>query len=194
VAITLNSVTQMAVIQPDGTFSSSFATGSLTPAASPKAITYSYGGDGNFNSINGGGTLTILDTGAPVITLNGNAISIWPPNKSFRTVNVTDLVASAGDACDTSVNLNGVVIAKVTSDEGASSSGDIVIAANCKSVQLRADRNGNGDGRVYTITFRVRDTWGNATTVTAKVTVPHDQSGSTAVDSGVAYTVNSSCP
>jgi hypothetical protein len=195
VAITLNSVTQNASIQSDGSFSSTFATGSLTPASSPQAITYSYGGDGNFNSINGGGTLTIVDSGAPTITLNGNAILIWPPNKSFRTVNVTDLVASAGDACDTSVNLNGVVIAKVTSDEGASSSGDIVIAANCKSVQLRADRNGNGDGRVYTITFRVRDTWGNATTATAKVTVPHDQgNGINAVDSGIAYTVNSSCP
>src|SRR5207248_7597991 len=78
VAITLNSVTQNAAIQPDGTFSSVFATGTLTPANSPLAITYSYVGDGNFNGVNGAGTLTIVDTTSPTITLNGNSISLWP--------------------------------------------------------------------------------------------------------------------
>jgi hypothetical protein len=195
VAITFNSVTQNAAIQPDGTFSVSFTTGSLTPVNSPLPIIFSYGGDGNFNAITGGGTVVIVDTVAPTITLNGNAIAIWPPNKSYHTINVTDLVASAGDSCDSSVDLNRVVISKVTSDEGTSASGDIIIAPNCKSVRLRADRNGNGNGRVYTITFLVRDTWGNSTTTTAIVTVPHEQgNGSNAVDSGTAYTVNGSCP
>jgi len=195
VAITLNGVTQNAAIQADGSFSSSFATGSLTPAGAPFTITYFYPGDVNFSSANGGGTLTIVDTSVPTITLNGNTISLWPVNKSYRTVNVADLVASASDGCDTSVNLNSVVISKVTSDEGTSASGDILIAADCKSVQLRQDRNGNGDGRVYTITFRVSDSAGNSTTTTAKVTVPHDQgSGSVAVDSGAAYTINGTCP
>jgi hypothetical protein len=88
-----------------------------------------------------------------------------------------------------------VVIAQVTSDEGSASNNDIVIAANCKSVQLRADRNGSGDGRVYTITFRVRDAVGNTSTLTRQVTVPHDQgNGNNAVNSGIAYTVNSGCP
>jgi hypothetical protein len=195
VAITFNSVTQNAAIQSDGSFSSAFATGSLTPANSGMGIAYNYPGDINFTAISGSGTLTIVDGVPPTITLNDNTISIWPVNKSYRTVNVTDLVAGASDSCDLSINLNSVVIAKVTSDEGTSGSGDIIIAGNCKSVQLRADRNGNGDGRVYTITFRVRDSWGNATTIAAKVTVPHDQgNGSVALDSGVAYTINSSCP
>jgi len=195
VAITLNAVTQNAAIQPDGSFSSTFATGSLTPAGSPYPITYFYPGDVNFGSANGGGTLTVVDTTLPTITLNGNSIALWPPNKTYRTINVTDFVVSASDGCDSSLNINNVVISKVTSDEGTSSSGDIIIAANCKSVQLRQDRNGNGDGRVYTITFRVRDASGNTTTASAKVTVPHDQGqGINAVDSGIAYTINSGCP
>jgi hypothetical protein len=108
---------------------------------------------------------------------------------------VADLVASAVDVCDASVTLSSVVIAKVTSDEGSIGDNDIVIAADCKSVQLRADRNGNGNGRVYTITFRVRDAVGNTFTLLRQVTVPHDQGGgNNAVDSGVAYTVNSVCP
>jgi hypothetical protein len=194
VAITLNSVTQNAVIQPNGAFSSAFNTGSLTPANSPQGITYSYAGDGNFNPASGGGTLVIVDTALPTITLNGNAISLWPANHSYHTITVSDLVASASDSCDSGVNLNRVIISQVSSDEGVLSSGDILIAADCKSVQLRADRDGGGDGRVYTITFRVTDANGNSATATAKVTVPHDEAHPIAVDSGVAYTVHGSCP
>lgn len=46
------------------------------------------------------------------------------------------------------------------------------VAADCKSVQLRAERAGNGDGRVYTITLKVADASGNVRTATAKVAVP----------------------
>jgi len=72
---------------------------------------------------------------------------------------------------------------------------DIVIAANCKSVQLRRERDGNLNGRVYTITFKVTDSFGNTATATVKVSVPITNGGS-AVDNGAAagYTVNSSCP
>jgi hypothetical protein len=139
-------------------------------------------------------SITVNDTVAPVINLNGNTISLWPPNHNLFTVNVTDLVAGASDNFDPNVNLSSVEIASVSSDEGTAASGDVLIAATCKSVQLRSERNGNGDGRVYTIVFRVRDAAGNTGYATAKVTVPHDQGHPNAVDSGPAYTINSNCP
>jgi len=83
-----------------------------------------------------------------------------------------------------------------TSDEPENSLGDgdtfndIVIGAGCKSVQLRAERVGSGNGRVYTITFKVTDSSGNSTTATAKVTVPQSQNGSPAIDDGPHYTVS----
>jgi hypothetical protein len=51
VSITLNGVTQLAAINAaDGTFTSSFGTGTLTVTpGSPYTITYSYAGDNNFN-------------------------------------------------------------------------------------------------------------------------------------------------
>ena len=58
VSITLNGVTQAAVIGLDGKFTSSFGTGSLGVAGSPYDITYSYAGDGNFNTI--GSTIRTL--------------------------------------------------------------------------------------------------------------------------------------
>jgi hypothetical protein len=51
---------------------------------------------------------------------------------------------------------------------------------------------GGGNGRVYTITFKVNDSSGNNTAVNAKVTVPKSQNGNQAID-GPHYTVNG-CP
>jgi len=143
---------------------------------------------------------TVTDATGPVITLNGQTPSMWPPNHSYHTFTISDFVTSASDSCDGSVSLSSVYILKVTSDEIENGNGDgntlndIVIAGDCKSVQLRSERDGGGDGRVYTITFKVKDSSGNFATATAKVVVPHSQNGDPAVDSGPHYTVNSSCP
>jgi len=144
-------------------------------------------------------TVTVVDTTAPTITLNGYAPSMWPPNHKYTTFQLTQFVTGASDSCNTSLGLTNVVIEKVTSDEiengngDGNTSNDIVIAANCKSVQLRSEREGGGNGRVYTITFKVTDASGNVGRATAKVVVPHNP-GETPVDSGVHYTVNGTCP
>jgi hypothetical protein len=140
-------------------------------------------------------SVNVVDTTNPTITPNGQAISLWPPNKKYQAITVSDMIANAADSCDTGVSLSSVVITKVTSDEGSLADQDIIIAANCQSVQLKADSNSSGNGRVYTITFSVRDTAGHVQTLTRQVIVPHDQgNGNGAIDSGVSYTVTSSCP
>lgn len=143
-------------------------------------------------------TVTVVDNTVPVITTNGQTLSMWPPNHKYQTFQVTNFVTGASDNC-TSLGVSNVVIEKVTSDEIENGNGDgnttndIVIAANCKSVQLRSEREGDGNGRVYTITFKVTDASGNVGRATAKVVVNHNP-GETAVDSGVHYTVNGTCP
>jgi hypothetical protein len=180
------------------TIVSSPASGSVFPVGTTTVTATATDAAGNTTSCTF--NVTVKDVTPPVITLNGQSITLWPPNHKYVTVNVTDLVASASDLCDAGVNINSVKIAKVTSDEPDNSAGDgnttsdIVIAGDCKSVQVRSERKGNGDGRVYTITFKVTDSSGNSTTVTAKVTVPHSQNGAAAVDSGPQYTVLSGCP
>jgi hypothetical protein len=143
--------------------------------------------------------VTVNDAQAPVITTNVQTVTLWPPNHKYATVKVTDLVASASDNCDSGVDIGSVRIDSVTSDEPDNSGGDgnttndIVIAADCASVQLRSERMGGGNGRVYTITLTVTDASGNVGTATATVTVPHSQNGSAAVDDGPHYTVLSDC-
>ena len=141
--------------------------------------------------------------GTPTINLITNSVTMWPPNHQYQTFNVSDFVSSATAGCSGADITNSVVIQKVTSDEPEDSAtggdgttlNDIVIAANCKSVQLRRERDGGLNGRVYTITFKVTDSFGNTATATVKVNVPITNGGS-AVDNGAAagYTVNSLCP
>jgi uncharacterized repeat protein (TIGR01451 family) len=142
--------------------------------------------------------VTVVDDSLPTITLTNQTYSLWPPNHQYVNFTLSQFVASASDACDPSVDINDVVIAKITSDETENGNGDgntlndIIIAADCKSFQLRSERQVSGNGRVYTITFLVRDTAGNTTTATAKVIVPTNNNGG-AIDNGPNYTVNSTC-
>ena len=148
-------------------------------------------------------TGTITDSGSdstpPVITLHTTEIKLWPPNHRYQNFAVSDFVLSASDSFDASVNLSSVYILNITSDELAKGEGDgntfkdIVIGADCKSAQVRSERSSSGDGRVYTITFKVRDASGNSTTATAMVVVPLAH-GNSSIDSGPKYTVSSSCP
>ena len=143
-------------------------------------------------------TVTVVDTIKPVITVNSLAPSLWPANHKYVSFNVTDFVTGVTDGCSTTLGISSVVVEKITSDETENGNGDgnttqdIVIAANCKSFQVRAERDGGGDGRVYTVTLAVKDSSGNIGRKTVKIVVPHNP-GETPVDSGPHYTVNGSC-
>jgi hypothetical protein len=173
----------------------SVPTGSLSSGPHTIAVTTT----GTCGTASQSATLTVGEP--PVITLSTSDIKLWPPNHAYHTFNVTDFVASAS-GCDGDLT-SSVVIASVSSDElednpsggDGNTLNDIVIASDCKSVQLRAERDANLNGRVYTITFRVRDSQGNTTTATATVSVPVNASGGTAINGpGPGYTVTSACP
>jgi uncharacterized repeat protein (TIGR01451 family) len=154
--------------------------------------------DAHGNITTGTQTVKVNDATPPTIVLTSGTISLSPPNHSYHTFAVSAFVASVSDSCDASVNINKVVISQVTSDEiengngDGNTSNDIVIAPDCKTVQLRSEREGGGDGRVYTVTLKVKDSSGNVTTATRKAVVP--KGNGTPVDSGVHYTVNGCNP
>ena len=138
-------------------------------------------------------TVTVVDNEPPVIVLNGQTPSMWPPNHKYHTFGVTNFVTAVTDNCDT-ISVSAVVIVKVTSDEIENGNGDgntlndIVIAPDCMSVQLRSEREGNSNGRVYRIYFSVTDASGNVGTASATVVVQHNP-GETAVEGLPQYTV-----
>jgi hypothetical protein len=136
-----------------------------------------------------------------VINVANSVISVWPPNHQYQNFTMADFGVTASSSCDGDLT-NSVKIVTVTSDELDDNPGgadgntinDIVIANDCKSVQLRRERDGDADGRVYTVTFMVTDSVGHTATATAQVIVPLNQSNGGAVNSGVQNTVNGTCP
>jgi hypothetical protein len=146
--------------------------------------------------------VTVVDTLPPTVTVradaNGFSATLWPPNHEYRTITVDDCIASIMDRCDGALPASAATILRVTSDEPVLGGGsghtepDIVIV-DAHTVQVRAERDGTGDGRVYTIRMRVADDDGNMAAAACKIAVPHDQSGRPAVDSGPAYCVGTGC-
>jgi hypothetical protein len=143
----------------------------------------------------------VKDTTPPTITpCKPIVISIQPPNHKYYNFSISDLVSSVKDLGDLSVGIGNTLITSVSSDEPENSPGsgntanDIVISSDAKSVQLRDEREGGGNGRVYTINSKVTDAFGNTARGFSQVWVPHDKGGNTAIDDGPAagYTVNSS--
>jgi hypothetical protein len=116
-----------------------------------------------------------IDQNPPVISgMPAPGCSLWPPNQKLVTVaTVTATDAMSGLAAG-SFQVTG------TSNEQSNDpkSPDVVIAPNGAGgllVQLRADRLGNGNGRIYTLNATANDLAGNTATVTASCTVPLDQ-------------------
>jgi hypothetical protein len=130
------------------------------------------------NSADDDQTVTVVDTTVPTITLALSPAVLWPPNHRLVTVRAT---VTAEDACDAAPGIRLVSITSDEPDNGAgdgNTAGDIdgaAFGADDREFRLRAERSGGGDGRVYTVTYEVRDASGNATLKTATVTVPHDR-------------------
>jgi len=143
--------------------------------------------------------ITVKDTTPPTITTSSKPIILWPANHKYKTVSVSDFVTSVTDICDAGVGINNIEITSVSSDEPDDALGegdgntvqDIVIEDSQK-VDLRAERQGDGNGRVYTINYKVTDASGNIAIGSFQVWVPHDQAGGVAIDDGAAagYIVN----
>jgi hypothetical protein len=122
------------------------------------------------------------DTEAPDITVATEVLGMWPPNHKYQTFTLADFAVSVSDNCECA-DLEATIVC-VTSDEPDDAKGggdgkttnDIVIV-NDHTVKLRAERAGNGDGRVYTITISATDCAGLTGTTTCEVIVPHNKKG-----------------
>ena len=91
---------------------------------------------------------------------------LWPPN--HKMVSVALAVAVSDDTDPDPV----CAISGVTSNEPID--GDFEITG-ALTVDLRAERLGGGDGRVYTVEVECADATGNIATASSGVLVPHDQ-------------------
>ncbi len=134
-------------------------------------------------------TITVRDTTPPRATSKDS--TMWPPNHEMTRFAAADCV-TAVDTCSAHVSLS---FTYVTSDEPADSTGDghttaDVAPVGCDAVDLRSERKGNANGRVYRLGWRAVDESGNATLGECRVSVTHDQRpGGSATGGPEAYRV-----
>jgi hypothetical protein len=116
------------------------------------------------------------DVEAPTVnSISADPEVLWPANHKMVDVTVTV------EAEDNSEQKPMCMIVKVTSNESANDQGDGNTDPDWEFtddplvVLLRAERDGGGTGRVYTIDVACMDAAGNVAYTTVDVTVPHDQ-------------------
>ena len=116
----------------------------------------------------------------PTITVDMNRDCLWPPN--HKLCDIAASVTVKDDCCDTPT----FKLISITSNEPDDGKGDgntiddiqyATIGIPDTLFQLRSERSGRGDGRVYTIIYEAKDCSGNTALDTACVRVPHDQGG-----------------
>lgn len=119
--------------------------------------------------------IEVVDTTPPEIrSATPTPAELWAPNHKMVPVVVA---VDVHDICDPTPTCR---IVSVTSDEPLNAAGDGNTAVDWQitgalTVDLRAERSGQGDGRVYTITVECTDDSGNASRTDVRVHVPHDR-------------------
>lgn len=139
-------------------------------------------------------SVTVTDSVPPAVEVTGLG-GIWPPDHELRTVRLDECGIVVRDGCSGAVVPSAARITCVSSDEPLNDRGDgstapDIVLVDDRTVMLRAERQGSGDGRVYRIHFTVDDGHGNQTEAVCVAAVPHDlRGGAPGEDSGEAYRV-----
>ncbi|HZG77055.1 MAG TPA: DUF4962 domain-containing protein [Paenibacillus sp.] len=108
-----------------------------------------------------------IDATAPTLNVQLDRTSIFPPNKKMVDIRAT---LASNDATS---GVATVTLTSIESNEPEEGSIEAAIGTSTDTFRVKADRNGNGIGRVYTVTYTVTDVAGNMSSAVATVTVPH---------------------
>jgi hypothetical protein len=130
------------------------------------------------NLATGTTTHTVLDRTPPILSrVRPSKQTLWPPNHKMVPITVS---ANIDDNCGSASVQCGIT--RVTSNEPINGPGDGNTRWDWEiigpmAVNLRAERAGLLNSRIYTIWFTCTDAGGSTASSTTTVTVPHDQRG-----------------
>lgn len=123
-------------------------------------------------------TVKIIDTTPPKLTATLSPTTLWPPNHKLAQI-IASITVS--DVCDPNPTVRVVSITSNEPDNGlgdGDTTADIqeaTLGTDDRTFLLRSERSGNGNGRVYTVTYEASDASGNKTVRQATVTVSKSQ-------------------
>lgn len=108
--------------------------------------------------------------------------TLWPANHSFSTITLQGINDADGDVL--TLNITGVTQDEPVNEQGDGSTGPDAIIDGAL-LQLRKERAGGGNGRVYRVSFSADDGIANCSG-SVTVSVPHNKKDS-AIDDGQIY-------
>ena len=155
----------------------SLVIGSNAPPLFPlgtTTVTWSARDDSN-NTGTATQTVRIVDTTPPALVVALSPDLLWPPNHKLERIQAALRVT---DVCDPNPTVRLISVTSNEPDNGLGDGdtvGDIQgtqVGTDDREFDLRSERSGAGEGRVYTIVYEARDASGNATVRTATVVVP----------------------
>ncbi len=111
--------------------------------------------------------------------------SLWPPNHKFEEISIVGVTDPDGDPVT-------IIIGSLFQDEPTNGlgQGDTCpdgTGVGTDTADVRSERSGKGNGRVYTIGFTATDNSGDTCSGTAKVCVPHDDQASVCIEDGPPF-------
>ncbi len=127
--------------------------------------------------------VTIFNTAPVCSDVTPSNDSVWPPNHKYKSISIDGVTDADGDETI-------ITIDSIQQDEAVDAKGSGKTAPDGEidgdTANIRAERTGNGDGRIYEISFTADDGLGGVCSGSVTVGVPHDKK-STAVDSVVRF-------
>ena len=116
-------------------------------------------------------------------TATATETTLWPPNHKMKEVSITNVTDPDGD--NVTISITGVTQDEPVKGGGSGDQSPDAKIVDNDTVQVRAERAGTGDGRVYYISYEATDDQGNTCDGIAVIpTVPHDQGpNNTPIDS-----------
>lgn len=169
----------------------------LTPSISGSTLTLAYtpdafgtadiairGTDSGLQFVDDTFIVTVTAVNDPPVCSTAS-VELWPPNHKMVSVN-TGLIGTDVDGDDLRVEVTSIFQDEpVNGGEDGNTSPDGEMGDD-GTAQVRAERSGQGDGRVYVLAVTASDEEFSCLG-TLEVTVPPDQSGTPAVNSGATY-------
>jgi hypothetical protein len=119
--------------------------------------------------------ITVNDDTPPQITgLSPSQPVLWPPNHTMRDVTINYTTTDDCTNATTSISVSSNEPINGTADGDTDPDWEIIDGHH---IQLRAERAGNGTGRIYTITITINDGCNTAVTASTEVRVTHNITG-----------------